>query len=90
VTRPACANCSGSGSSSTSPSTSRRPALPAGEAFWELFSTSYGPTRTLAQSPGARREELHRTWVEFFETNVRDNGEIAHTREYLLVIGERR
>lgn len=64
--------------------------LPSGEAYWELFSTSYGPTKVLADSLGDRREELHRTWVEFFESNYRANGEIAHTREYLLIVGERR
>ena len=64
--------------------------MPTGEAYWELFSTSYGPTRTLAESLGERREELHRAWVEFFESNYRANGEIAHTREYLLVVGQRR
>jgi ubiquinone/menaquinone biosynthesis C-methylase UbiE len=64
--------------------------VPTGEAYWELFSTSYGPTKTLADSLGARREELHRDWVDFFESNYRVNGEIAHTREYLLVTGERR
>jgi SAM-dependent methyltransferase len=64
--------------------------LPSGEAFWELFSTSYGPTRTLAESLGDRREELHEAWVDFFESNYRSNGEIAHTREYLLIVGERR
>jgi hypothetical protein len=64
--------------------------LPSGEAYWELFSTSYGPTRTLAESLGDRREELHSAWVDFFESNYRSNGEIAHRREYLLVVGERR
>jgi SAM-dependent methyltransferase len=64
--------------------------VPSGEAYWELFSTSYGPTKTLADGLGDRREDLHRDWVEFFETNYRDNGEIAHTREYLLVLGTRR
>jgi SAM-dependent methyltransferase len=64
--------------------------VPSGEAYWELFSNSYGPTKVLADSLGDRREELHRDWVEFFETNYRTNGEIAHTREYLLVVGERR
>jgi SAM-dependent methyltransferase len=64
--------------------------VPSGEAYWELFSTSYGPTKTLADSLGERREELHRTWVEFFETNYRENGEISHAREYLLVVGTRR
>jgi SAM-dependent methyltransferase len=64
--------------------------VPSGEAYWELFSTSYGPTKTLADSLGERREDLHRDWVEFFETNYRANGEIAHTREFLLVLGTRR
>jgi SAM-dependent methyltransferase len=64
--------------------------VPSGEAYWELFSTSYGPTKTLADSLGDRREELHRDWVDFFESNYRVNGEIAHTREYLLIVGERR
>ena len=63
--------------------------VPSGEAYWELFSTNYGPTKTLADSLGDRREELHRAWVEFFESNYRADGEIAHTREYLLVVGGR-
>jgi hypothetical protein len=29
--------------------------VPSGEAYWELFSTSYGPTKTLADSLGERR-----------------------------------
>jgi ubiquinone/menaquinone biosynthesis C-methylase UbiE len=64
--------------------------VPSGEDYWQLFSTSYGPTKTLADSLGERRGELHRAWVEFFESNYKANGEIAHTREYLLVLGERR
>jgi SAM-dependent methyltransferase len=64
--------------------------MPSGEAYWELFSTSYGPTKTLADSLGDRREELRRDWVDFFESNYRSNGEIAHTRDYLLIVGERR
>jgi ubiquinone/menaquinone biosynthesis C-methylase UbiE len=64
--------------------------VPSAEAYWELFSTSYGPTKTLADSLGDRREELRRDWVDFFETNYLANGEIAHTREYLLVLGSRR
>src|ERR687892_2754511 len=64
--------------------------VPSGEAYWELFSTSYGPTKSLADSLGDRREDLHRDWVEFFETNYRADGEIAHAREYLLVLGRRR
>jgi SAM-dependent methyltransferase len=64
--------------------------IPSGEDYWELFSTSYGPTRTLAESLGDRREELRRDWVDFFESNYRANGEIVHGREYLLVAGTRR
>jgi SAM-dependent methyltransferase len=64
--------------------------LPSGEAYWELFSESYGPTKTLAESLGDRREDLHRDWVELFETTYRSDGEIVHPREYLLVLGTRR
>jgi ubiquinone/menaquinone biosynthesis C-methylase UbiE len=65
--------------------------LPSGEDFWELFSTSYGPTKTLADSlESDRREELHANWVDFFESNFRQNGEVAHVREYLLITGTRR
>lgn len=64
--------------------------MPSGEAYWDLFSTSYGPTVTLAESLGDRREELHRAWVDFFESNYRSDGEIAHSREYLLITGVRR
>ena len=61
-----------------------------GEAYWELFSTSFGPTKTLADALGERREELRRAWVDFFERGFRADGGIAHTREYLLVLGRRR
>jgi SAM-dependent methyltransferase len=61
-----------------------------GEAYWQLFSSSYGPTKTLADSLGDRREELRRDWVEFFESTYQDAGAIAHAREYLLVSGIRR
>jgi ubiquinone/menaquinone biosynthesis C-methylase UbiE len=65
--------------------------MPSGEAYWELFATSYGPTKVLADSlESDRRQELHDNWVEFFESNYRSNGEIAHTREYLLITGVRK
>jgi ubiquinone/menaquinone biosynthesis C-methylase UbiE len=64
--------------------------MPSGEAYWDLFSTSYGPTKVLADSLGERRDELQRAWVEFFESNYAEGGEIVHTREYLLVLGRRR
>jgi ubiquinone/menaquinone biosynthesis C-methylase UbiE len=61
-----------------------------GQAYWDLYSTSYGPAKMLADSLGERRDELRRAWIDFFETNYRADGEIAHAREYLLVVGERR
>ncbi|HEY7003916.1 MAG TPA: class I SAM-dependent methyltransferase [Gaiellaceae bacterium] len=65
--------------------------VPTGEAYWELFSTSYGPTKSLAESLGDdRREDLHRDWVDFFETNYKEDGGIAHSRDYLLILGTRR
>jgi ubiquinone/menaquinone biosynthesis C-methylase UbiE len=64
--------------------------VPSAEDYWELFSTSYGPTKTLADSLGERRVELHRDWIEFFESTYGDGGEIAHTREFLLASGTRR
>jgi SAM-dependent methyltransferase len=64
--------------------------LPSGEAYWELFSSSYGPTRTLAENlDDERREELRRSWVEFADS-LSSNGGIEHRREYLLVLGTRR
>jgi ubiquinone/menaquinone biosynthesis C-methylase UbiE len=62
-----------------------------GEEYWQLFSTSYGPTKTLAESLAEeRRAEFHRAWVDFFEGDYRDGDHIAHRREYLLILGTRR
>jgi SAM-dependent methyltransferase len=64
---------------------------PSAEAYWELFASSYGPTKTLADSLGDRREELRRAWVERFAADeFQVNGEVVHDREYLLVLGTRR
>ncbi len=62
-----------------------------GEEYWQLFSTSFGPVKTLADSfEPERREEFHRAWVSFFEERYRDGDGIRFTREYLLVLGTRR
>src|ERR1700682_101742 len=62
-----------------------------GEEYWQLFSTSYGPTKTLAESLSeGRREEFRQAWSEFFEKEYRAGDHIAHTREYLLILGTRR
>ena len=60
--------------------------VPSAEDYWELYSTSYGPLKTLADSLGSRRETLRRAYIAFFESKYRENGGIAHTREYLLVL----
>jgi SAM-dependent methyltransferase len=61
-----------------------------GEAVWQLFSTEYGPTKTLADSLDEdKREELHRDFVDLHEQSRRDGG-IAFSRTYLLTLGTRR
>ena len=62
-----------------------------GEEYWQLFATSYGPTKTLAESlDRERQEDFRRAWVDFFESEYRDGDRIVHRREYLLVLGTRR
>jgi SAM-dependent methyltransferase len=63
---------------------------PSGEAMWELMSTSYGPTKTLADSlDEERRASLQREFVDFFE-NYREDGRVSLPRTYLRVLGRRR
>jgi len=65
-------------------------AVESGEEYWELFSGSYGPTKTAAEAlDPERREEFHRTWVDFFEA-LRQGDRVVHDREYLLTLGTRR
>jgi SAM-dependent methyltransferase len=63
---------------------------PSGEAMWELMSTAYGPTKTLADSlDDERRASLQREFAEFFES-YRENGQVSLPRTYLRVLGRRR
>jgi hypothetical protein len=65
-------------------------AIESEEAYWELFSTSYGPTKTAADNlDPERREEFHQAWIEFFEPQ-REGDQVVHHREYLLTLGTRR
>lgn len=65
-------------------------AVESGEACWELFSSSYGPTRTAAEAlDEERRAEFRQTWIDFFEP-MREGDEVVHPREYLLTLGTRR
>lgn len=64
---------------------------PTAEAVWEVFSTSFGPLKTLAGSlEPERREELHAAFVEFFERYPSDDGGIRQPRPYLIALGTRR
>jgi SAM-dependent methyltransferase len=61
------------------------------EEYWRLMVEHFGPLKTLAESfDDGRREELHRSWVDFVDANYRSNGSIEHPREYLLVLGTRK
>lgn len=63
---------------------------PSAEGAWELFSTSYGPTKTLADSLDEdRREEFHRDFVELHARYEDDKG-LRMPRAYLLTLGTRR
>jgi hypothetical protein len=61
-----------------------------GEQLWQLFSTSFGPSKTLldALEPD-RAEEYHRATVDLYE-RYRDANGIRQPREYLLTVGRRR
>jgi SAM-dependent methyltransferase len=61
-----------------------------GEEYWELFSSSYGPTKSAYEAlDDARREEFHQAWVDFFEER-REGDEVVHHREWLLTYATRR
>lgn len=64
--------------------------LPAAEDAWTLFYTSYGPTRTLAESLDEdRREEFRRRFVEL-HARYQDESGVRMPRTYLLTLGTRR
>jgi ubiquinone/menaquinone biosynthesis C-methylase UbiE len=61
-----------------------------GEACWELFTTSYGPTKGVVEAlDDERRDAFRRTWIDFFEA-YRDGDVVIHQRPYLLALGTRR
>jgi SAM-dependent methyltransferase len=63
---------------------------PSAEDVWELFSTSYGPTKTLADSlDDDRREALRRDFVELHAAYEGDQG-LRMPKSYLLTLGKRR
>ena len=61
------------------------------EEVWELFSTEYGPTHTLAESlDDEKREALKNDWVEYFEQFSTEGGGVSQPRPYVVVLGTRR
>ena len=61
-----------------------------GEEIWELMSTSYGPTKALADSlEPVRRDALRQVWIDFYEGHRAPDGLIRHARPYLLTRGVR-
>jgi SAM-dependent methyltransferase len=61
-----------------------------GEAVWQDFLDTYGPSRTLTESlDPERRAELTRTMADFFE-QYRDGDGIHQPRAYYVVLGTRR
>jgi SAM-dependent methyltransferase len=63
---------------------------PTSESYWDLMSTSYGPTKTLVDSlDDERREELHGIWLAHYDALVEGDRVVQH-RSYLLTTGTRR
>ena len=64
--------------------------LASGEEYWELFATSYGPSKNAIEAlKPDRREDFHRAWVAFGDAR-REGDHMVHHREYLLTLGTRR
>ena len=63
---------------------------PSGEAAWNTFSTSYGPTKSLAAGlDESRRAELRRDFIAFHDGFPTELG-VCVPREYLLTVGIKR
>ena len=63
--------------------------LESGEAFWDLMSRAFGPTRVLAESmDDETRAEFRDAFIEFTERE-RDGDVIRQSRPYLLTTGVR-
>jgi SAM-dependent methyltransferase len=61
-----------------------------GEDLWELFSTSFGPTKFLVDTlPPERVEDLRSGSIEFWE-RFREGDELRQPRAHLVTLGRRR
>ncbi len=63
---------------------------PSGQAVWELFVESYGPSKALAASLApARRKDLQRDFIAYHD-GFRSELGVAMPRDYLVTIGIRK
>ena len=63
---------------------------PSGLAVWELFSTGYGPTKTLAASLDAEKlAALKKDFITYHEQFISELG-VNMPREYLVTMGVRK
>jgi SAM-dependent methyltransferase len=63
---------------------------PSGAAVWEMWVTSYGPTKMLAASlDPERREDFKRDFIRYNDSFRTEQG-VAMPREYLLTLGLRK
>ena len=63
--------------------------IDSGEAFWDLMSRAFGPTKVLAESMDVEaRAEFREAFIEFTERE-RDGEVIRQSRPYLLIKGRR-
>jgi SAM-dependent methyltransferase len=61
------------------------------EHAWAVFSTRFGPTKTLLESLDPdRRRGLEQAMLDHYRKGVRPDGRVVDEREYLLVTGTRR
>ena len=61
------------------------------EALWDLFSTSVGPIKAVAESLDADGlRELKDAWMEYFGRYTTSDGSVAAPREYLIILGTRK
>jgi SAM-dependent methyltransferase len=60
------------------------------DEYWELFSTSFGPIKTMLERMPERADEIRSAYGDFLREYVDADGRVSHRREYLLVLGTRR
>jgi SAM-dependent methyltransferase len=65
--------------------------VPSGEAAWDIFSTGYGPTKSLANAlDPEKRAALRRDFVSFHERFRTGPAGVTVPRDYFCVIGIRK